>query len=290
MAIIKIICILALLNNNIINVKYSYSPKTNVISSSGVGIKPFVVGDSYFMESKKCSRCKEIKEFSFFNKNKSENDGRDYYCKICSKAKAANYAKNNNEKIRLLQNIHYKKNKEKISNQRKELRLLNLEKHRLREKKYRQNNPQLINAQKKRHYTKHKKKIIKRGVAYKSKRIKIDAFFQLKQNLRSRITVALSRKKIQKNGSAIKLLGAPIEIVKLHLEKQFKKGMSWENYGFRGWHADHITPLASAKTEEDLIKLCHYTNLQPLWALENLKKSSKILPVQINPINETLNH
>mgnify|MGYP002132731409 FL=1 len=49
--------------------------------------------------------------------------------------------------------------------------------------------------------------------------------------------------------------------------------MTWDNYG--DWHIDHIIPLNSAQTEEDLYKLCHYSNLQPLWALDNLKKGSK---------------
>lgn len=49
--------------------------------------------------------------------------------------------------------------------------------------------------------------------------------------------------------------------------------MTWENHSLKGWHIDHIKPLNLAKTEEELYKLCHYTNLQPMWAEENLKKS-----------------
>ena len=62
---------------------------------------------------------------------------------------------------------------------------------------------------------------------------------------------------------------------KEHLENQFKEGMTWHNRS--EWHIDHIVPLSSANNEEELYKLCHYTNLQPLWAEENLKKSNKIL-------------
>ena len=51
--------------------------------------------------------------------------------------------------------------------------------------------------------------------------------------------------------------------------------MTWENKG--AWHIDHIIPTCTAKTEEDLIRLNHYTNLQPLWAEENLKKGSKLI-------------
>jgi len=63
--------------------------------------------------------------------------------------------------------------------------------------------------------------------------------------------------------------------LKKHIEKQFTKGMSWKNQG--DWHIDHIMPLASANTIEETIRLCHYTNLQPLWALDNLEKGAKII-------------
>jgi hypothetical protein len=52
--------------------------------------------------------------------------------------------------------------------------------------------------------------------------------------------------------------------------------MSWENHGMYGWHIDHIIPLASAKDEDEIYKLCHYTNLQPLWWFDNLSKGSKM--------------
>ena len=85
----------------------------------------------------------------------------------------------------------------------------------------------------------------------------------------------------KKNNSSLKLIGiTPIEL-KEHLEKQFTQDMSWDNYGFYGWHIDHIIPLSSAKTEEDIYKLCHYSNLQPLWAEDNFKKSNKILTKNI---------
>lgn len=64
-------------------------------------------------------------------------------------------------------------------------------------------------------------------------------------------------------------------------EKQFTKGMTWEKIGSE-IHIDHKIPLASAKTEEDLIHLCHYRNLQPLWKLDNIRKQDKIIPTQIH--------
>jgi hypothetical protein len=71
----------------------------------------------------------------------------------------------------------------------------------------------------------------------------------------------------------------------LYLEKQFAPGMTWENYGIDGWHIDHIIPLSSAKGDLDqLKKLCHYTNLQPLWAEDNLKKSNRLIPRKSDPL------
>lgn len=75
----------------------------------------------------------------------------------------------------------------------------------------------------------------------------------------------------------MKMIGCSPTDLKLHLENQFNNGMSWENYGHKGWHIDHIIPLSSAKTVEDVLALNHYTNLQPLWATDNQKKGKKIL-------------
>jgi len=77
-----------------------------------------------------------------------------------------------------------------------------------------------------------------------------------------------------KKSTANEILGADYAKVSAHLESQFKDGMSWENRS--EWHIDHIIPLASAKNEDELIKLFHYTNLQPLWAIDNLKKGAII--------------
>jgi len=97
---------------------------------------------------------------------------------------------------------------------------------------------------------------------------------RLKKNLRKRIWDAL--KFNYKSITTMKLIGCSIELLKSHLEKQFKSGMSWSNYG--KWHVDHIKPCASfdlSKTKEQ--KICfHYLNLQPMWEEENLSKGSKI--------------
>ena len=108
---------------------------------------------------------------------------------------------------------------------------------------------------------------------YKKDRKKNDPFFRLKENLRRRLRSALKSKSWRKTTKFYQYIGCTLEEFKLYLEAKFTEGMTWDNYG--KWHIDHIIPMDSANTEEELIKLCHYTNLQPLWAVDNMKKSNK---------------
>ena len=96
--------------------------------------------------------------------------------------------------------------------------------------------------------------------------------FKLAANLRSRFTAAIRQK--NKTGSAVRDLGCSINELKQYLEAQFINGMNWENWSRDGWHIDHIVPLASFDlTDRDqFLKATHFTNLQPLWAQENLSK------------------
>ena len=102
-----------------------------------------------------------------------------------------------------------------------------------------------------------------------------DLKYKIKVCLRSRLLAAL--KLNPKTSSAITNLGCSVEYLKIHLESKFQPGMTWENWSHTGWHIDHISPLASAKSPEELIKLSHYSNLQPLWAVDNIKKSDKVI-------------
>lgn len=74
------------------------------------------------------------------------------------------------------------------------------------------------------------------------------------------------------------LTGGSLAHLQCHLEKQFTDGMSWDNYGPSGWHIDHVKPCASfdLRDPEQLRKCFHYTNLQPLWAKDNLKKGARV--------------
>jgi hypothetical protein len=105
-------------------------------------------------------------------------------------------------------------------------------------------------------------------------RLKVDPKYKLKRNLRNRLYYALQKTQWKKNTKFTSYIGCSLEELKSHLEKQFTIGMSWDNYG--EWHVDHIMPLDSAETEEQLYTLCHFTNLQPLWGEDNWSKGAKI--------------
>jgi hypothetical protein len=78
----------------------------------------------------------------------------------------------------------------------------------------------------------------------------------------------------EKSKRTQEIIGCSYEELKIHIEKQFTEGMTWDNYGMDGWHVDHIKPLAMAISQEEIISSNHYSNLQPMWALDNLKKGA----------------
>jgi len=111
---------------------------------------------------------------------------------------------------------------------------------------------------------------------YCSARLKKDVHFKLTYSLRSRLYQAIRGN--QKNGSAVKDLGCSIPEFKLYIERKWLDGMSWRNYGKNGWHMDHIIPLDSFDLTDrsQFLKACHYTNYQPLWASDNIRKGNKL--------------
>jgi hypothetical protein len=146
------------------------------------------------------------------------------------------------------------KNKEKISEYRKKRREADPEKSREECRKY---------------YNSNKEKFLER----RRNKLKTDIGFKMRTNLCRRINHSI--KKGFKSKSTLELLGCSVDYLKTHLESQFKEGMSWDNYGHRGWHIDHIRPCASFDlTDPEQQKECfHYSNLQPLWHQDNFSKS-----------------
>ncbi len=171
------------------------------------------------------------------------------------------YYQDNKEKLKTKQNQYYIDNKE----ERLQYHQDNKEEIKIKRKEYRSRKSY------KEHRTDYNQK-------YFSKRYKEDLNYKLAHNLRTRIGSVL--KQNIKVGSAIKDLGCSIDELKLHLESKFQPGMTWDNYGNKEgcWNIDHITPLSKINLtiREEFLKACNYTNLQPLWFLDNIKKGNKI--------------
>ncbi len=166
---------------------------------------------------------------------------------------------------------YYEKNKDKIKEKRNQYYIDNKEKI----KKYLNNNKEKIRDYQKKWEKENKKTINKRKSEYEKNRKLIDPLFKIKKNTKNMISRSIKRSGNYKKSKTIEILGCSYEEFKTHLESKFEDWMGWDNYGKYngveryGWDIDHITPLKSAITEEDIIKLNHYTNLQPLCSKIN---------------------
>lgn len=237
------------------------------------------------MKNKQCICCEIYKpkcNFEFRkDTGKYRNTCRDCGClkmrnrrnsnKELTNAKNREYRTKNPEKVRAYGKKSYNKNKAKYKQTRKRWRENNknyLKKYSL---EYRKKNADRISS----YESSDRRKASRRlnHYRYEKERLANDTHYKLQKNLRARLRSAI--KNNYKTGSAISDLGCSIEELRQHLEAQFKPGMAWENYG--KWHIDHIKPLSQFDlTNPDQVKIaCHYTNLQPLWAKENLSKGNR---------------
>jgi hypothetical protein len=234
---------------------------------------------------KVCTRCKVEKEFTEFSIQKSAKDGVRSSCKECLKIDARKYylnnkevmlskhkiySQNNKEKLKEKSKIRYINNKEKVSEKGKLYRLKNSDKVKESKKIYYETNKETLKPKYKEYRLKNKEN---RNKAERERR-KSDSLYRLKSSMRSLINLYITKKGYVKSLRTEEVLGCTFEEFKVHIENQFTEGMSWENRS--EWHLDHIIPVVLAKTEEEVIKLNHYKNFQPLWAEDNLKKGIKI--------------
>ncbi len=216
-------------------------------------------------QNKLCTTCninKPLSEFYFSSKYQRYGT----YCKNCDREKKKTFYLRNKASIMTTQTAYKLKNQEKLEDYRKRYYIKNRELLLKKQKIARQN----LTPEKKRERT-------AKTVAYSRNRRKIDPSYRLQKKLRNRIQAEL--KGTKKSKSTLELLGCSISELERHLESQFQPGMTWDNHSFEGWHIDHIRPCASFDlSNPDEQKTCfHYTNLQPLWAKDNLSKGDNIL-------------
>lgn len=153
-------------------------------------------------------------------------------------------------------------------------RAKNPEKHKLLNKQWREANKEKHRQNASDYYQRNKEHANEVKRKRRLKRRHSDQFYAFRENIRNLVRQSFRDRDYIKSSKAQSIIGCDWEVLKNHIEAQFTCGMSWDNRG--KWHVDHIVPLASAKTIEDVIRLNHYTNLRPLWALDNLKKGARI--------------
>jgi hypothetical protein len=218
-------------------------------------------------ERKECSKCLISKPTNDFYKNKKSKDGFRSNCIQCGNE----YKLLNENKIKE-QNKKYNKKRKK---QKKEWSDLNKDKVNESRKKWLSNNKEIrsdyLKKYNKKYYEENKIVRLEYSKQKQKEYRKINPLYRIKSNLRRRINRYLKNK----SKSTEDILGISYKEFMLYLENKFTEGMTLDKLG-KEIHIDHIIPLSSVKTEEELYRLCHYTNLQPLWAKDNLKKSNKI--------------
>lgn len=197
--------------------------------------KEFLISKNYSY----CSSCKCVKNISLFNKDINNNYGISSKCSECEKNRATERRLDFPEEVKLSRRKHKEKKREYYNNQKKQWDSLNRDR---------------INF-------------------YKRNKYNSDPEYKMQLVCRLMVRRMFKSTGIKKCYKTSEVLGYTALELKLHIEQQFKEGMSWDNYG--KWHIDHIIPLSQAKSLKEGIDLSQLSNLQPLWAKDNLIKSNK---------------
>ena len=205
---------------------------------------------------KRCLRCKEEKDLIDFSKDKNKKDGLNINCRSCCKLLYNRYREDNKEK---------ESERGKIYNKQK--RIINKDLVKEYKKEYFQKNKELIAIKRRNKYN------INKDIINQKRRDDIPK--RLNNIIGSLIRSHLKGNGFDKKLRTYEIIGcSPIDL-KIYLELKFEDWMTWENRGLYngelnyGWDIDHIIPISSAKTEDEILKLNHYTNLQPLCSYTN---------------------
>jgi len=243
--------------------------------------------------TKKCPKCGITKDKLNFNKHKNRYDFLQSVCKECNKnhrslhKKTASfnnkvYRDKNKEKISIKNKEYVEINKKEITLYRKNYFHENKERDYLKRKEYTKVNKNKITTYQKDYYNENKKRIIENGKIY-SRKYRKTPTGKLISFCRSSLSRILDIIKQNKNFSLSSNMPYTIKDLKKHLESKFDIFMTWDNYGL--WHIDHKIPIIHLikiykdKPQKELLNIVNsLDNLQPMWAIDNLKKGAKVLP------------
>jgi len=242
---------------------------------------------------KKCTKCLESKSLCEFSRDSWKKDGLSTQCKVCKhKVSRDHYLKNRKHILSYAKN-YAEVNKDLISSRQKEYRLKNADKIKKDKRLYRENHRDHIASRDHGYYIQNKDRIVEYNRNYykensekikthvyvrKKKRLKTDPLFRFSERIRGLVRNSIKGNGYQKKSKTQEILGCDFKTLQTHLEVSFIEnyGILPDEYPDVEIHVDHIIPVSSAKTEEGIIELNHFTNLQLLFATDNLVKSDKI--------------
>jgi hypothetical protein len=231
---------------------------------------------------KDCNRCKITQALTEYGKDSTRKDGVSYVCKTCKKLERTQRSVWNKDKEKKARANYYQLTKAQRIKNTQEWRKDNPIQYKTVQKKYREKNVIKLKILKQKWQQENKEYLLKYAREYVKNRLQKDPQFKMKTKIRSLIGASFKnclKGTYKKSLRTEEILGCTVQKLMIHLENKFKPGMTFKNHG--QWHIDHIIPVSNAKTEEELIKLNHYLNLQPLWAEDNLKKGNKYVYKQL---------
>jgi len=211
-----------------------------------------------------CNLCKIEKPIPEYAKQRSASDGLQNKCKACQRC----YRENNKQKHDAYIKKYRAENKERIAVSVKAYSEKNSDKIAgYLASYYDKNRDSILEMQKER-----KEDIAQVRKVYKKRRMREDPVYAMAHRLGVLMRNALKHSGYLKSMKTLEALGCTSAQFKDHLERQFLKGMTWDNRDL--WQLDHIMPISSAKTEQEVYDLSHMTNIRPMWAKENMVKSN----------------
>ena len=223
------------------------------------------------MENKVCKKCGFNKPLNEFYNHKTTKDGKRPSCKECHNINTNNWVNKNKEKNLIIKKNWRDNNTEKIKKYYEDNKKTIIVKN----KTYNIINPDVKRKSSKLYRNKNKSIIKQKNRLYIIKKLKTDQAYKLKHNISNLIRDSLKQKNHIKKSRTQDILGCTGKEFKQYIESLWQPWMNWDNYGLYngefnyGWDLDHKTPICSAVTEEDIIKLNHYTNFQPLCSYTN---------------------
>ena len=234
--------------------------------------------------NKVCIKCELEKPIIEFPKRKESKDGHRSECKLCIKRyrKEYNkrYYKDNKNNINTLSINWAKNNSDKVKISSKRWRDKNKDKIKTLNKKYKSDNKDFLLHNRKQYVKNNPEKVKQWEI---NRRLKMSDLQKITISMRNIINKSFTRNGYTKISKSQLIIGCSFDELKKYIESKFETWMTWENRGLYngdfnyGWDIDHIIPLSSALTEEDVIRLNHYTNLQPLCSKINRDIKSNLV-------------